>query len=81
VTRLRSALWLPLFDDLADPLVAARLAGEAEQAGWDGFFGLLLQGARPAEVATAVGFYDQAHFTRHFKKHTSTTPARSHGRQ
>lgn len=45
---------------------------------------LLLQGARPAEVATAVGFYDQAHFTRHFKKHTSITPAsyaRSHARQ
>ena len=45
---------------------------------------LLLEGARPAEVATAVGFYDQAHFTRHFKKHTSTTPAsyaRSHARQ
>jgi alkanesulfonate monooxygenase SsuD/methylene tetrahydromethanopterin reductase-like flavin-dependent oxidoreductase (luciferase family) len=37
-TRLRSALWLPLFDDLADPLVVARLAAEAEQAGWDGFF-------------------------------------------
>jgi AraC-like DNA-binding protein len=37
---------------------------------------LLLEGARPAEVATAVGFYDQAHFTRHFKKHTSATPAR-----
>ena len=45
---------------------------------------LLLQGARPAEVATAVGFYDQAHFTRHFKRHTSITPAsyaRSHARQ
>jgi alkanesulfonate monooxygenase SsuD/methylene tetrahydromethanopterin reductase-like flavin-dependent oxidoreductase (luciferase family) len=38
MTRLRSALWLPLFDDLADPLVAARLAAEAEEAGWDGFF-------------------------------------------
>jgi AraC-like DNA-binding protein len=37
---------------------------------------LLLHGARPAEVAVRVGFYDQAHFTRHFKKHTSTTPAR-----
>jgi AraC-like DNA-binding protein len=39
--------------------------------------------ARPAEVATAVGFYDQAHFARHFKKHTSATPAsyaRSHER-
>jgi len=37
-TRLRSALWLPLFDDLADPVAVARLAAEAEQAGWDGFF-------------------------------------------
>src|SRR6266699_998594 len=35
---LRSALWLPLFDDLADPIVAARLAGEAEGAGWHGVF-------------------------------------------
>ena len=30
---LCSALWLPLFDDLADPVVVARLAGEAEEAG------------------------------------------------
>ncbi len=37
-TRLRSALWLPLFDELADPVVVARLAAGAEQAGWDGFF-------------------------------------------
>jgi AraC-like DNA-binding protein len=36
----------------------------------------LLRGAAPAEVATAVGFYDQAHFTRHFRHHTSVTPAR-----
>ena len=35
---LRSALWLPLFDDLADPVMAARLAGEAEEAGWHGVF-------------------------------------------
>ena len=35
---LRSALWLPLFDDLADPRVVARLAGDAEEAGWDGCF-------------------------------------------
>jgi alkanesulfonate monooxygenase SsuD/methylene tetrahydromethanopterin reductase-like flavin-dependent oxidoreductase (luciferase family) len=35
---LCSALWLPLFDDLADPIVAARLAGEAEEAGWHGVF-------------------------------------------
>jgi AraC-like DNA-binding protein len=36
----------------------------------------LLRGVAPAEVATAVGFYDQAHFTRHFRRHTSVTPAR-----
>ncbi|NUT38909.1 MAG: LLM class flavin-dependent oxidoreductase [Thermoactinospora sp.] len=36
--HLRSALWLPLFDELADPLAVARLAAEAEEAGWDGCF-------------------------------------------
>ena len=36
--RLRSALWLPLFDDLADPVAVARLAGEAEEVGWHGVF-------------------------------------------
>jgi alkanesulfonate monooxygenase SsuD/methylene tetrahydromethanopterin reductase-like flavin-dependent oxidoreductase (luciferase family) len=34
----RSALWLPLFDKLADPTVCVRLAAEAEEAGWHGFF-------------------------------------------
>ena len=38
MSRLRSALWLPLFDDLADPKVVARLAADAEAAGWDGCF-------------------------------------------
>lgn len=38
MTRLRSALWLPLFDDLADPRAVATLAAEAEEAGWDGCF-------------------------------------------
>jgi AraC-like DNA-binding protein len=45
---------------------------------------LMLRGTAPADVATAVGFYDQAHFTRHFKRHTATTPAsyaRSHVRR
>ncbi len=37
-TGLRSALWLPLFDELADASAAARLAAEAEEAGWHGFF-------------------------------------------
>jgi alkanesulfonate monooxygenase SsuD/methylene tetrahydromethanopterin reductase-like flavin-dependent oxidoreductase (luciferase family) len=31
-------LWVPLFDELADPLVVARLAAEAEEAGWHGVF-------------------------------------------
>jgi len=37
--------------------------------------GMLLTGAGAADVAADVGFYDQAHFTRHFKRHTSVTPA------
>ncbi|HEX2284350.1 MAG TPA: LLM class flavin-dependent oxidoreductase, partial [Mycobacterium sp.] len=36
--NLRSALWLPLFDGLADPAVVARVAAEAEEAGWHGVF-------------------------------------------
>lgn len=35
---LRSALWLPIFDELAEPAVVARLAAEAEEAGWHGVF-------------------------------------------
>jgi alkanesulfonate monooxygenase SsuD/methylene tetrahydromethanopterin reductase-like flavin-dependent oxidoreductase (luciferase family) len=35
---MRSALFIPLFDPLADPTVVARLAAEAEEVGWDGFF-------------------------------------------
>jgi alkanesulfonate monooxygenase SsuD/methylene tetrahydromethanopterin reductase-like flavin-dependent oxidoreductase (luciferase family) len=35
---LRSALWLPLFDELADPAAVARLAAEAEETGWHGLF-------------------------------------------
>jgi alkanesulfonate monooxygenase SsuD/methylene tetrahydromethanopterin reductase-like flavin-dependent oxidoreductase (luciferase family) len=36
--RMRSGLFVPLFDELADPALVARLAAEAEDAGWDGFF-------------------------------------------
>ena len=35
---MRSGLFLPLFDDLSDPAVAARLSAEADEAGWDGVF-------------------------------------------
>jgi alkanesulfonate monooxygenase SsuD/methylene tetrahydromethanopterin reductase-like flavin-dependent oxidoreductase (luciferase family) len=35
---MRSGLFMPLFDDLADPAVVARLCVEAEEAGWDGVF-------------------------------------------
>lgn len=38
MTDLRSALWLPIFDQLADPRVVARLAADAEEAGWHGMF-------------------------------------------
>jgi len=38
MTGLRSALWLPVFDDLANPMAVARLAAEAEEAGWHGLF-------------------------------------------
>ncbi len=36
----------------------------------------LLAGEPPAEVATVVGFCDQAHLTRHFRRVLGTSPAR-----
>jgi AraC-like DNA-binding protein len=38
--------------------------------------GRLLDGEPVARVAAGVGFHDQAHLTRHFKRHVGTTPAR-----
>jgi alkanesulfonate monooxygenase SsuD/methylene tetrahydromethanopterin reductase-like flavin-dependent oxidoreductase (luciferase family) len=35
---MKSGLFLPLFDTLCDPALVARLAVEAEGAGWDGVF-------------------------------------------
>jgi alkanesulfonate monooxygenase SsuD/methylene tetrahydromethanopterin reductase-like flavin-dependent oxidoreductase (luciferase family) len=35
---MRSGLFVPLFDELADPAVVARLCAEAEEAGWHGVF-------------------------------------------
>ncbi|MEY9967138.1 AraC-like DNA-binding protein [Streptacidiphilus sp. MAP12-16] len=37
---------------------------------------LLLDGQPPREVASAAGFYDQSHLTRHFKRIVGTTPGR-----
>ncbi|NEA67170.1 AraC family transcriptional regulator [Streptomyces sp. SID12488] len=37
---------------------------------------LLLDGLAPGEVATAAGFYDQAHLTRHFRKLVGVPPGR-----
>jgi AraC-like DNA-binding protein len=36
----------------------------------------LLEGEPPALVAAIVGFHDQAHLTRHFRRHVGTTPGR-----
>jgi AraC-like DNA-binding protein len=36
----------------------------------------LLDGEPAADVAVGVGFHDQAHLTRHFRRHVGTTPAR-----
>lgn len=36
----------------------------------------LLAGEAPVDVATATGFYDQAHLTRHFKRLLTVTPGR-----
>lgn len=37
---------------------------------------LLLRGIRSSDVAPLVGFYDQAQFSRHFRRLVGTTPAR-----
>jgi alkanesulfonate monooxygenase SsuD/methylene tetrahydromethanopterin reductase-like flavin-dependent oxidoreductase (luciferase family) len=35
---MRLGLYIPLFDELADPALVARLCASAEEAGWDGVF-------------------------------------------
>jgi len=37
---------------------------------------LLLDGRSPGEVASATGFFDQSHLTRHFRKLVGVTPGR-----
>ena len=36
----------------------------------------LREGVSPADVAAELGFVDQSHFTRHFKRLVGVTPAR-----
>jgi alkanesulfonate monooxygenase SsuD/methylene tetrahydromethanopterin reductase-like flavin-dependent oxidoreductase (luciferase family) len=50
---MRSGLFLPLFNALATPALVARLAAEAEEAGWDGFF--VWDQIRWREPVVAVG--------------------------
>jgi alkanesulfonate monooxygenase SsuD/methylene tetrahydromethanopterin reductase-like flavin-dependent oxidoreductase (luciferase family) len=38
MTSVKSAVWIPLFDELADPRAVASLAAAAEEAGWDALF-------------------------------------------
>src|ERR687896_193822 len=53
---MRSGLGLPLFDELADPALLARLAAEAEEAGWHGvFLWVGLGGARFAHEFSTTG--------------------------
>ncbi len=40
---------------------------------------LLLAGLPPADVAATVGFHDQSHLTRQFRRHVGTTPGRFAG--
>jgi alkanesulfonate monooxygenase SsuD/methylene tetrahydromethanopterin reductase-like flavin-dependent oxidoreductase (luciferase family) len=35
---MRLGLYIPPFDELADPALVARLCAQAEEAGWDGAF-------------------------------------------
>jgi AraC-like DNA-binding protein len=42
--------------------------------------GRLLDGQPVAQVAADVGFHDQAHLARHFKRHVGTTPGAYRGR-
>ena len=42
--------------------------------------GLLKKGVSPATVATTMGFADQSHFTRHFKRIMQVTPSQYAGR-
>jgi alkanesulfonate monooxygenase SsuD/methylene tetrahydromethanopterin reductase-like flavin-dependent oxidoreductase (luciferase family) len=50
---MRTGVYFPLFDPLADPGIVARLAAEAEEAGWDGFF--VWDHIRWREPVAAVG--------------------------
>jgi alkanesulfonate monooxygenase SsuD/methylene tetrahydromethanopterin reductase-like flavin-dependent oxidoreductase (luciferase family) len=50
---MRLGLYIPPFDELADPALVARLCAEAEEAGWDGAF--VWDQVRWREPVAAVG--------------------------
>lgn len=62
--------------DLIGPAVDMATVADPVLRRVDEARGRLLDGVPAAQVAVEVGFCDQAHLTRHFKRHTSTTPAR-----
>ena len=51
---MRSGLFIPLFDELADPALVLRLSAQAEEAGWHGVF--VWDNLRYVEPAQAAGF-------------------------
>jgi hypothetical protein len=77
MTRLRSALWLPIFDDLAEPAAVARLAAGSDRFGdelrlkplrraarHDGFFPVNLEHPdQLADIVTTVTDLRQAKTT------------------
>ena len=57
---MRSGLFLPIFDELADPMIVSRLSAEAEEAGKDGtepydFVATLPPGSDPTPYAAVGG--------------------------
>jgi hypothetical protein len=84
--RCRVEAWAPRIPGISYDLDRRRLSPHAYVISRriDAVRRLMLRGAAPADAAAAVGFYDRAHFTRHFKRHTAATPAsyaRSHTRR
>ena len=72
---MRLGLYIPPFDELADPALVARLCAEAEEAGWDGAF--VWDQLRWREPVTAVA--DPQITQRHDRRRNRVHPARADG--